>query len=110
MTAYVLRRLLGMIPTLLVIATLTFFLMRLAPGGPFQSEKAIPAKAKEQILRTYGLDQPLPVQYGRFLANAARFDFGPSYKYPERSVREILIEFLRVRLRDADLLGVQWLD
>lgn len=92
MTAFVLRRLLGMIPTLLVIATMTFFLMRLAPGGPFQSEKAIPEKAKAQILHTYGLDQPLAVQYGRFLANAARFDFGPSYKYPERSVREILLE------------------
>ena len=92
MIPYALRRLAGMIPTLLVIATLTFFLVRLAPGGPFQSEKAIPEKARAQLMHTYGLDQPLLVQYGRFLANAARLDFGPSYKYPERSVREILLE------------------
>jgi len=85
-----------MIPTLWVIATLAFFLVHAAPGGPFQSERDIPAQAKAQLLHEYGLDQPLHVQYGRFLANAARLDFGPSYKFPARQVREIIGEALPV--------------
>jgi oligopeptide transport system permease protein len=79
-----------MIPTLWAIATLTFFMMRAAPGGPFQSEREIPAAAKEQLLRKYGLDRPLGEQYVTFLKNAARFDFGPSYRYPTQQVSEIL--------------------
>ena len=96
MTTAILRRLLLMIPTLWVIATLTFFMMRLAPGGPFQSERDIPAAALEQLQRQYGLDQPLHVQYLKFLGNAARLDFGPSYKFPARQVREIIAEGFRV--------------
>ncbi len=92
MTTYVLRRILLMVPTLLVIATLTFVLMRLAPGGPFMSEKDIPAKAKEELLHRYGLDRPLHEQYFVFLGNAARLEFGPSYKYPDRQVREIIMQ------------------
>lgn len=92
MTTYVLRRILLMVPTLLVIATLTFVLMRLAPGGPFMSEKDIPAKAKEELLHRYGLDRPLHEQYFAFLGNAARLEFGPSYKYPDRQVREIIFQ------------------
>lgn len=84
------RRLLLMIPTLWVIATLTFFMMRLAPGGPFMSEREIPKEIKESISRKYGLDKPLPVQYARFLGNLVRLDFGPSYKNPSRTVREII--------------------
>ena len=59
MTTFILRRVLLMVPTLLVIATLTFVLMRLAPGGPFMSEKDIPARAKAELLSRYGLDRPL---------------------------------------------------
>jgi oligopeptide transport system permease protein len=95
MTSFLLRRLLLFVPTLWVIATLTFFLIRLAPGGPFQAERDIPATAKEQLMRRYGLDRPLPEQYVRFLGNVVRFDFGPSYKYPARQVREIIGEGLR---------------
>ena len=82
----------------MVIATLTFFLMRLAPGGPFMAEKEIPAAARSQLERTYGLDRPLPEQYVSFLAHAARLDFGPSYKYPARQVREIILESFPVSL------------
>ena len=96
MTTLVLRRLLLFLPTLWVIATLTFFLVHLAPGGPFQSEKEIPAAAKAQMARVYGLDQPLAVQYGRFLWNAAHGDLGPSYKYPQRQVRDIVRDGVRV--------------
>ncbi len=92
LAAFILRRVLIIIPTLWVIATLTFFLVHAAPGGPFQAERDIPAAAKEQLLKKYGLDQPLHRQYAHFLANAARLDFGPSYKFPQRQVREIIFE------------------
>jgi oligopeptide transport system permease protein len=95
-THYVLRRVLLFVPTLWVIATLTFLIVRLAPGGPFQSEREIPAAAKEQLMRTYGLDRPLPEQYGRFLANTVRGDFGVSYRYPQRQVRDIVFAGFRV--------------
>jgi oligopeptide transport system permease protein len=87
-----------MIPTLWVIATLTFFLMRIAPGGPFQSEREIPKAAREQLMRQYGLDRPLSEQYVRFLGNAARLDFGPSYKYPTQQVRDIVLASFPVSL------------
>src|SRR5262249_4762680 len=67
-----------------------------APGGPFQAERDIPAAAKAQLLSTYGLDQPLHRQYLHFLVDVARLDFGPSYKYPQRQVREIILEALPV--------------
>jgi oligopeptide transport system permease protein len=86
------RRVLLIVPTLWVIASVTFFLMRLAPGGPFRSEREIPPVAREQLMRKYGLDRPLGEQYLRFLGNAARLDFGVSYHYPGRTVREIIAE------------------
>ena len=92
MTTFILRRVLLMVPTLLVIGTLTFTLMRLAPGGPFMSEHEIPAAARQELLHRYGLDRPWPVQYLTFLGNAARLDFGPSYKYPDREVRDIILQ------------------
>lgn len=95
---FVIRRLLATIPTLWVILTITFFLIRLAPGGPFQSEREIPAEAREALNAKYGLDAPLWVQYGRYLGNVVRFDFGPSYKFPSRTVREIIAGALPVSL------------
>src|SRR6266545_4103715 len=96
MATFVARRIFLMVPTLWAIATVAFFLVHAAPGGPFQSEREIPATAKEQLKRKYGLDQPLHVQYLHFLGNTARFDFGPSYKFPARQVREIIAEALPV--------------
>ncbi len=98
MVTFVLRRLLLLVPTLWIIATVAFFLIHAAPGGPFQSEREIPAAAKAQLLAKYGLDQPLGTQYVNFLANAARFDFGPSYRFPARQVKEIILEALPVSL------------
>jgi len=97
-TTFILRRVLLFIPTLWAVATLTFFMMRLAPGGPFLAERDIPAAAKAQLEHQYGLDQPLLVQYGTFLVNAVKLDFGPSYKYPARQVREIIFEAFPVSL------------
>jgi len=96
MTRYVVRRLLLFVPTLWVIATLTFFLVRLAPGGPFNAEREIPPAARAALAQKYGLDRPLAEQYATFLVRAARLDFGPSYKFPSRSVREIIVEGFRV--------------
>ncbi|MFM7232341.1 MAG: ABC transporter permease [bacterium] len=92
MIAFILRRVLLMVPTLLVIATLTFVMMRLAPGGPFMSDKEMPARAKQELMQRYGLDRPLHEQYLAFLGNAVRLEFGPSYKYPDREVRDIIAQ------------------
>jgi oligopeptide transport system permease protein len=94
--SFLARRLLLMIPTLWAIATVAFFMVHQAPGGPFQAEKQIPPDVKEQLYRKYGLDRPLGEQYVRFLSHAVRFDFGPSYKFPSRQVREIILEALPV--------------
>jgi oligopeptide transport system permease protein len=101
MATFLLRRVLLMVPTMWAIATLAFLLVRGAPGGPFQSEKAIPDAVKAQLMRKYGLDQPLHVQYLRFLGSVARLDFGPSYKFPSRQVREIIAGALPVSLELA---------
>jgi oligopeptide transport system permease protein len=100
---FVLRRLALFVPTLWAIGTLTFLLVHAAPGGPFQAEKEIPAGARAHLLQLYGLDRPLAEQYGRFLWNGLRGDFGPSYKYPQRQVRELVIEGFRV---SAELGGL----
>ncbi len=96
MIRYIARRLLFFVPTLWAIATLTFFLVRLAPGGPFNAERAIPEAARAQLARKYGLDRPLGEQYVTFLGRAARLDFGPSYEFPARPVREIIAQGFRV--------------
>ena len=92
MIKFILRRLLISIPVIFLVATTTFFIMRLAPGGPFMSERAIPPEIQANLQAKYGLDQPIWVQYGRYLQNVVRFDFGPSYKYPERTVNQIIAE------------------
>ncbi len=91
MTVYVLRRLLWIVPSVLVVFTLTFLLVHATPGSPWdESEKPLPEAVKENLNRQYHLDDPLYKQYLDYLANAARGDFGPSYRYTERTVSEIL--------------------
>ncbi|MFO8027222.1 MAG: ABC transporter permease [Opitutales bacterium] len=92
------RRLLQAIPTLCLIATLTFVLLHLAPGGPFDAEKPVPPEVKAQIEAHYGLDLPLHRQYLRFLGNALRGDLGPSYKYAGWRVDEIIRQSFPVSL------------
>ena len=84
------RRLLGAIPTLLVIITLAFLLLHAAPGGPFDSQKQIPPAIKANIERMYHLDEPLYKQYFRYLGSILRGDFGPSYQYRDTTVNEII--------------------
>ena len=90
MLRYALGRLLGIVPTLFVIVTAAFFVMRLAPGGPFDEEQAMPPEIAANLEAAYGLDQPMPVQYGRYLAGLARGDLGPSFKYKDYRVTELI--------------------
>jgi oligopeptide transport system permease protein len=88
--AYVTRRILTAIPTLLVIITIAFFMMRIAPGGPFDRERALPPEIEKNVLAAYDLDQPLLRQYVDYLLGVVRGDFGPSFKYRDFTVAELL--------------------
>lgn len=98
MPTLILRRLLQVIPTLLVIATVTFVLLKLTPGGPFDDEKPVSPEVKALIEAHYGLDKPVYVQYFRFLWQRLRGDFGPSYKYVGWNVDEIIAQSFPVSL------------
>jgi len=98
MLSLIIRRLLQAIPTLWVVATATFLLLRLAPGGPFDDEKPLPPEIKAQIEAHYGLDRPLHEQYFDFLGNILKGDLGPSYKYPGWDVQEIIAQSFPVSL------------
>ncbi|MFZ5671567.1 MAG: ABC transporter permease subunit [Pseudomonadota bacterium] len=89
MLRYVFRRLLTAIPTLFVIVTISFFLIRVAPGGPFNQERGLNPVIKANLERQFGLDQPLWMQYLRYLGNLLRGDFGPSYNLPDFTVTEL---------------------
>ncbi|HAP57931.1 MAG TPA: ABC transporter, partial [Sphaerochaeta sp.] len=86
MTKYIVNRLLGMIPTLLIIITLSFFIVRIAPGGPFATERNLPEVVKRNIEAKYHLDEPMIQQYGRYMFDILRGDLGPSYKYKDYDV------------------------
>jgi oligopeptide transport system permease protein len=96
--AFIARRLLQAIPTLWLVATATFILLRVAPGGPFDDEKPVAPEIKAQIEAHYGLNEPLPVQYVQFFANVLRGDLGPSYKYAGWDVQEIIGQSFPVSL------------
>jgi oligopeptide transport system permease protein len=98
MLRFVVRRLLQVIPVLFVIVTATFFMVRFVPGGPFTAEKAIPPEILKNLEAHYGLDQPLWRQYLTYLGSVARGDLGPSFKYPNRTVNEIIGDKLPVSL------------
>ena len=72
------------------VATLTFFMLRLAPGGPFADERAVSPAVQKALEAHYGLDKPLIAQYGEYLFNLIQGDLGPSFKYPGRTVNEII--------------------
>lgn len=91
MLSYTLRRLLTVIPTVIILVIICFFLMRLAPGGPFTSERPLPPKIMENILSRYGLDEPLYVQLWTYLKNIFfHFDFGPSFAHRDRTVNDLI--------------------
>jgi len=91
MTAYIIRRLLVAIPTILILIVASFFLMHFAPGGPFTSERPLPPQVLANIEARYGLDQPLWKQLYDYLFNIiVHFDFGPSFKFKDRDVNDII--------------------
>jgi len=99
MISYALRRLLGAIPTIFIIITAAFFMMRIAPGGPFDQERTLEATVMENLNATFGLDRPLWQQYGMYLGNLFRGDMGPSFIYRDMRVQEILGEGLPVSVQ-----------
>lgn len=92
MLRYLLRRLAGAIPTLLLIVTLSFVLLRVAPGGPFDSERRLMPEIQRAIEARYHLNEPLWRSYLRYLADLAHGDLGPSYQYRDTSVNEIIAQ------------------
>ena len=90
MHLYFLKRVSGAVPTLFIIITLAFFLIRLAPGGPFDQEQSLPPEILANLERAYGLDRPVWVQYGRYLGGLMHGDFGPSFKYKDFTVTELI--------------------
>jgi len=99
MTAYAFRRLLGAIPTLFVIMTLAFFMMRAAPGGPFDSERRLPPEVERNVKAAYNLDKPLAQQYAIYMGNAVRGDLGPSFKNKDFTVAQLIATGLPVSAR-----------
>jgi oligopeptide transport system permease protein len=103
MLRYTLRRFLGAIPTLFVIITLAFFMMRAAPGGPFTLDRALPPEIERQILAAYNLDQPLWKQYVDYVSGILRGDFGPSFKYQDFTVTELIAQGFPASLKVGGL-------
>ncbi len=90
MFLFILKRIGQAIPVMLVVITLTFFMVRAAPGGPFDAERAVPPEVLENLKARYNLDAPIMVQYGDYLFNVLKGDFGPSFRFPNRSVNEMI--------------------
>lgn len=99
MLALLIKRMLTAIPVLLVVATLTFFLMRMVPGGPFDADKNLPPAIVANLNAKYQLDKPVAQQYVTYLSRVARGDLGISYKYLNRTVRDILGEAMPVSIQ-----------
>ena len=90
MIGYVVRRFLWIIPVLFVVSLITFGLMHSVPGGPWDAEKRLPEATTNRLNQIYGLDQPMYVQYVRWVGGILQGDFGPSYRYRDRSVNDII--------------------
>jgi oligopeptide transport system permease protein len=102
MTKYVIRRFLGLLPTLFIIITISFFIIRIAPGGPFSYEKKLPKQILENIQKKYHMDEPLIMQFGRYMLDILRGDLGPSYRYKDHDVNY----YIWNSLPDSMVLGL----
>ncbi|HEV2651369.1 MAG TPA: oligopeptide ABC transporter permease OppB [Rhizomicrobium sp.] len=99
MFAYAIRRLLGAIPTLFIIITIAFFMMRVAPGGPFDSARRLPPEIEHNMKAAYDLDKPVWQQYAIYLGKLAHGDLGPSFKTKDFTVNELIAQGLPVSVR-----------
>ena len=98
MFSFAIRRILGAIPTLFALIVISFFIMRVAPGGPFSTNRKLTEAVLANMNKAYHLDEPLWMQFGRYLWGLAQFDFGPSMKYKDFSVTELIVQGLPVSL------------
>jgi oligopeptide transport system permease protein len=98
MVRHALQRLLGLIPTLLMLISVAFFLIRVAPGGPFDAEKTLPPEIEANLNAKYHLDEPLLQQYFRYLGQVAVLDLGPSFQYKDWTVNELIAQGFPVSL------------
>src|SRR5690606_11894058 len=103
MAGYILRRLGYMALTLFLIATLTFFLMKMLPGTPLKMDDKLTEEQKEIVLEKYGLNDPLPVQYVRYMGNLLQGDLGTSFKFDNTPVTKLLMD----RIGPSVILGLQ---
>ena len=99
MLRYTLLRVLGALPTLLLVIVLAFLMVHAAPGGPFDDERVLPADIEANIARAYHLDEPLPKQLARYLSGLMRGDLGPSYRYRDYTVSELIGNAFPLSLR-----------
>ena len=90
MFGYIVRRVIWIVPVLFAVSLITFTFMHAAPGGPWAREKNLPARTVELLNEKYGLNDPVPVQYLRWVGGLVTGDLGPSYKYQDRSVNDIV--------------------
>lgn len=95
---FIVRRLLGAIPTLALVVALSFLLTRLAPGGPFDEEQSLAPEIRANLEAAYGLDQPVHVQFARYVRGLLHGDFGPSFKFRDFTVSELIASGFRVSL------------
>jgi oligopeptide transport system permease protein len=96
MLRFIFRRILETIPVYLIVITATFFMVRFAPGGPFTAEKAVTPEVERNLEKAYGLDKSLGAQYLDYMKMLAHGNLGPSFKYPNRTVNEIIADKLPV--------------
>jgi oligopeptide transport system permease protein len=99
MIGYALKRFLGAVPTLFIIVTVAFFMMRAAPGGPFDAARKLPPEIERNVKIAYNLDKPLVVQYGIYLGRLAHGDLGPSFKNKDFTVAQLIGIGLPVSMR-----------
>ena len=103
MITYLARRILWIIPVLFTVSVLTFILMHAVPGGPWDNEKALPAGVEARLNAEYGLDKPLPEQYLQWVSGFVQGDLGPSYRFQDRRVNDIVADGLGTTFQ----LGIQ---
>jgi oligopeptide transport system permease protein len=99
MIEYSVKRFLGAVPTLLILIALAFFMIRIAPGGPFDAERALLPEIEQNLRAAYHLDEPLYAQFGRYIGGLLRGDFGPSFQYRDFTVTELIMTGFPVSLR-----------
>jgi oligopeptide transport system permease protein len=99
MIGYLIRRVFWIIPVLFAVSIITFALMHAVPGGPWAAEKSLPEATEARLNAKYGLDQPIPVQYINWVSDLVQLDLGPSYKYRDRTVNDIIADGILVTVQ-----------